>query len=74
MTKSPFNPPTHNLVTTEQPMRSFRVRTVTIDFVGRLVSDERIVNAPTAKSVKRSIYLSLNNVQSISVVEVADKK
>jgi len=74
MTKSPFNPPTHNLVTTEQPMRSFRVRTVTIDFVGRLVSDERIVNAPTAKSVKRAIYLSLNNVQSISVVEVADKK
>jgi hypothetical protein len=74
MTRSPFNPPTHNLVTTEQPMRSFRVRTVTIDFVGRLVSDERIVNAPTAKSVKRSIYLSLNNVQSISVVEVADKK
>jgi len=74
MTKSPFNPPTHNLVTTEQPMRSFRVRTVALDYLGRLVSDERIVNAPTAKSVKRSIYLSLNNVQSISVVEVADKK
>jgi hypothetical protein len=74
MTRSPFNPPTHNLVTTEQPMRSFRVRTVVIDYLGRLVSDDRIVTAPTTKSVKRSIYLSLKNVQSISVVEVADKK
>lgn len=71
---SPFNPPTHNLVTTEQPMRSFAVRTVSTDFVGRLVTDERIVQAPTAKSIKRSIYLSIKNVHSISIVEVTDKK
>ncbi len=74
MIRSPFNPPTHNLVTTEQPMRSFKVRTVVIDYLGRLVSDERIITAPTAKSVKRSIYLSLKNVQSISIVETAVKK
>ena len=71
---SPFNPPTHNLVTTEQPMRSFKVRTVSTDFVGRLIADERIVQAPTAKSIKRSIYLSIKNVHSISIVEVTDKK
>lgn len=74
MKVSPFNPPTHNLVTAETPMKSFLVRTVSIDFVGRLISDERIVQAPSTKSVKRSIYLSLRNVQSISIVEVAVKK
>jgi len=73
MKVSPFNPPTHNLVTTETPMKSFLVRTVTTDFVGRLITDERIIHAPTAKSVKRSIYLSLSNVRSLSIVEVADK-
>lgn len=71
---SPFNPPTHNLVTTDQPMRSFKVRTVSTDFVGRLVTDERIVQAPTAKSIKRSIYLSVKNVRAISIVEVTVKK
>lgn len=74
MKVSPFNPPSHNLVTTETPMKSFLVRTVSIDFVGRLISDERIIQAPSTKSVKRSIYLSLRNVQSISIVEVAVKK
>jgi len=74
MKVSPFNPPSHNLVTAETPMKSFLVRTVSIDFVGRLISDERIVQAPSTKSVKRSIYLSLRNVQSISIVEVAVKK
>jgi len=74
MKVSPFNPPTHNLVTAETPMKSFLVRTVSIDFVGRLISDERIVQAPSTKSVKRSIYLSLRNVQSISIVPVAVKK
>ena len=74
MKVSPFNPPTHNLVTTETPMKSFLVRTVTTDFVGRLITDERIIHAPTAKSVKRSIYLSLPNVRSISIVEVPVKK
>ena len=74
MKVSPFNPPTHNLVTTETPMKLFLVRTVSTDFVGRLISDERIIEAPSTKSVKRSIYLSLRNVQSISIVPVADKK
>ena len=73
MKVSPFNPPTHNLVTTETPMQSFKVTTVTIDFVGRLITDERIIQAPSVKSVKRSIYLSLRNVQSISIVEMPDK-
>ena len=73
MTVSPFNPPTHNLVTTETPMKAFLVRTVTTDFVGRLVSDERIIHAPSVKSVKRTIYLSLPNVRSLSIVEVTVK-
>jgi len=73
MKVSPFNPPTHNLVSTETPTKSFLVRTVTTDFVGRLISDERIIHAPSVKSVKRSIYLSLSNVRSISIVEIADK-
>ena len=73
MKVSPFNPPTHNLVSTETPMKSFLVRTVTTDFVGRLISDERIIHAPSVKSVKRTIYLSLSNVRSISIVEIADK-
>ena len=54
-------------------MKSFLVRTVSTDFVGRLISDERIIQAPSTKSVKRSIYLSLRNIQSISIVEVAVK-
>ena len=73
MKVSPFNPPTHNLVTAETPMKSFLVRTVTTDFVGRLVSDERIIHAPSVKSVKRTIYLSLPNVHSLSIVEMPVK-
>ena len=71
---SPFNPPTHNLVTAEAPMKSFLVRTVTTDFVGRLVSDERIIRAPSVKSVKRKIYLCCSDVRSLSIVEIAVKK
>ena len=74
MKVSPFNPPTHNLVTADTPMKPFLVRTVTTDFVGRLITDERIVHAPSVKSVKRSIYLSLSNVRSLSIVEIAVKK
>ena len=74
MKVSPFNPPTHNLVTAETPMKSFLVRTVTTDFVGRLISDERIIRAPSVKSVKRTIYLCCSDVRSISIVEVAVKK
>ena len=74
MKVSPFNPPTHNLVTAETPMKAFLVRTVTTDFVGRLVSDERIIHAPSAKSVKRTIYLCCSDVRSVSIVEVPVKK
>ena len=75
MKVSPFNPPTHNLDPFyARQIKPFLVRTVTTDFVGRLITDERIIHAPSVKSVKRSIYLSLSNVRSISIVEVAVKK
>ncbi len=70
-----YKPSTRNFETPEivPPLKSFKVTTVTTDFVGRLISDERTIRATSAKAIKRSIYLSLSNVRSISIVEVVDK-
>ena len=73
-TFKPLNPDTHNLVTETQPMRSFAVQTVSLDWLGGLVTHTEIIHAPTVKSVKRQVYLMHRNVQSIRIVELADKK
>ena len=70
---SPFNPPTHNIVSSDTPMRRFAVQTVALDFVGRLVTHTEIINAPSTKSVKRQVYLMHDNVRSIRIIELADK-
>jgi hypothetical protein len=73
-TFKPLNPETHNLVTDTQPMRSFAVQTISIDWLGGIVKHTEIIHAPTVKSVKRQVYLMHRNVQSIRIVELVDKK
>ena len=74
MKVSPFNPPTHNLVTAEAPMKSFKVSFRYTDHIGCLKSSTLYLQAPTARAIKRQIYLTIQNVHSLSIVEVAVKK
>jgi len=68
------HPTTNSIPHLEPSKRTFKVTTVVIDFVGRLISDERVVSAPSSKWIKRQIYSELGSVHSLSIVETTVKK
>jgi len=73
MKVSPFNPPTHNLVTTDNPMIMFKVSFQYIDHIGCLKSSTLYLQSPTSKAIKRRIYSTIDNVRSLSILAVAVK-
>jgi len=73
MKVSPFNPPTHNVVTTDAPMIMFKVSFQYIDYIGCLKSSTLYLQAPTSKAIKRQIYSTRLNVRSLSIVPIAVK-
>ena len=73
MKVSPFNPPTHNLVTPDAPMIMFKVSLRYVDHVGCLKSNTLYLQSPTSKAIKRQIYSTIQNVHSLSIIPIAVK-